>query len=333
MSFPARWSCPGSLLIAGEYGITEEGGFGIAVAAGPLARAAAVPAGALSVRGLWAGGRSDWSPSDGADGTPAAAAYEACRPDPTVPAAMTVDTTEFFRAGGMKTGYGSSAAAALLCCRLFSPDAPTGTVVDSAVRAHRAFQGGRGSGYDVLASAYGGTGRFVGGQSPSWTPIEWPRKDELEAWVVHAPKPVSTGGAVARFEEWRRSDTIGSGSLLSRSDAAVDELIGLIENGADPAAVIVRLRGLSAVSREIGEAIGVSAVPFLPEGLSGILTDGSRTDAAVKCLGAGNETALIVSIRGGLAPLERRALERAVRYGLASLLVIHEKGLAEETCE
>ncbi len=61
-----------------------------------------------------------------------------------------LDTSAFYL-DNQKLGLGSSAAlTAALCRALATPDTP---VIDAAMRAHRAFQGGRGSGADVALSA------------------------------------------------------------------------------------------------------------------------------------------------------------------------------------
>src|SRR4030042_1902847 len=46
-----------------------------------------------------------------------------------------------------------------------APPAPA-AVLEAALAAHRRAQGGRGSGYDVLASFHGGAGLFAGGGRP-----------------------------------------------------------------------------------------------------------------------------------------------------------------------
>lgn len=69
---------------------------------------------------------------------------------------LTCDVSELYEEG-IKLGLGSSAASAVaICAAVLGNDDPQ-AVFPTALRAHRAFQGGRGSGADVAASTYGGT--------------------------------------------------------------------------------------------------------------------------------------------------------------------------------
>jgi phosphomevalonate kinase len=75
------------------------------------------------------------------------------------PGSAVVDTSAFF-AGGVKLGIGSSAAVAVVAtgAALVAAGAPLAPaqVASLACRAHEAFQGGLGSGADVLAATEGG---------------------------------------------------------------------------------------------------------------------------------------------------------------------------------
>jgi phosphomevalonate kinase len=80
-----------------------------------------------------------------------------------------VDTRELAAADGMKLGLGSSAAATVAAagvmrarvgCDLDDAEERR-TLLDLCVAAHRAAQGGRGSGADVAASIYGGLARVA----------------------------------------------------------------------------------------------------------------------------------------------------------------------------
>ena len=341
------WTCPGSLLIAGEYRITEEGGRGLAVAAGPVGRAFREPSEEPSVRSLWPGGgwegqiitpemlRGDSLAAAALREMPAAdsseirASSSLKAPGPVF--TITVDTTGFFREDGSKLGYGSSAAACILLCRSFAPTMETEKAAHAAIRAHRAWQGGRGSGYDVLASAFGGTGLFIGGREPSWDQLSWPV--HLKTWIIHAPEAVRTPRAVSLYKQWRMECPDESEKLLSRSDELVNGLTRIFKTESESADTSVPeiLRELSDIGRILGEKIGVPAEPVLPEGLTGILQDQTRKNIAAKCLGAGNETILLAALPDSLTKTEQAALDSAIDAGTATPLLLRKEGIRRES--
>ncbi|MEO9014351.1 MAG: hypothetical protein ABI275_03425, partial [Terrimesophilobacter sp.] len=97
--------------------------------------------------------------------------------------AISIDSSDL-RAGGHKLGLGSSAAVAVALtaalARAVGLQLDRGEVFDLANAAHRAAQGGAGSGGDVAASTYGGVLRYVRDATP--TPLIWP--DGLTMLVV-----------------------------------------------------------------------------------------------------------------------------------------------------
>ena len=86
------------------------------------------------------------------------------------PAKNIVMDTRAFTEDGEKTGIGSSAAltVALVACLRESDD-----VLGKSLLAHRAFQGGKGSGVDVATAVRGGLVEFEM-QSQSVTSLAWP---------------------------------------------------------------------------------------------------------------------------------------------------------------
>lgn len=94
--------------------------------------------------------------------------------------------TRAFSDGGTKTGIGSSAA---LTVALAAGLGGTDDVLEEALQAHRAFQGGAGSGVDIAAAVHGGLIHY---EMPSRTvrSLEWP--DGLEMRVLWTGVPAST---------------------------------------------------------------------------------------------------------------------------------------------
>ena len=106
-------------------------------------------------------------------------------------------------------GLGSSAAVAvsvsfaLLTCDEVVPSLDL--VFRTALRAHRAAQGGRGSGYDIAASTFGGIGLFQGGLNPRYDRLSVGPDNLL---MIMGDRSLATPTAVGCYETWtkRRPD-------------------------------------------------------------------------------------------------------------------------------
>ncbi|RKX89443.1 MAG: hypothetical protein DRP70_03670 [Spirochaetes bacterium] len=347
---PQHWSAPGSLLIAGEYLITEEGGCGVALAAGgrsylesELSKRGVPGDSDLKMEGYWPNGGEKWSPQDGDSPTLAAAVWKQCRNSGhgtkgegnAVSGRMVVDTSEFYDKRGRKLGFGSSAAAALLYSRglLYSAPAKSLQPADCALRAHSSWQGGRGSGYDVLTSAYGGAGRFTGGVQPKWDTLSWPDDSEspriLESWLIKGAEAVKSPDAVSRFQRWQNSKK-NSYHLISEISEITENLSNLLLGGMDstPGKILESIHRLAISGIQLGEEIGVPAKPLIP-GVPDIPLY-RRGSLALKCLGAGNESILLLFIPGGLSSDEIKSLKGLQERGLAVPLKVEHEGLRSE---
>lgn len=129
-----------------------------------------------------------------------------------LPAALdvTIDSTAFLRntdePGDHKLGLGSSAAVAValtaaLAIAVGLP-ADRESVFELALAAHRAAQGGTGSGGDVAASVFGGLIEYTRDELPVQLP--WPRLLRMMAVVTGTGS--STTKLVARVAEYERGD-------------------------------------------------------------------------------------------------------------------------------
>lgn len=277
-----RLTAPGNLLLLGEYAVVEAGGLGIAMAAGPRLTVSVGAGRELTVTGTWGEHTVIW-PGPGSE---LLGAVIAQFPAPGS-ADVRVDSASFFAAGD-KRGFGSSAAVAVgLTAALRAAaglPADREGVFATALRAHREFQGGRGSGYDVAASTYGGIGLFRGGSEPRWTALELPWLPPFG--VVAAGGPVRTPGAIARYRRWKDEQPEAAAAFLERSNGAVAEFAGA-GGWTSACRAFERCRELGL---ELGEAIGVSAEVSFPPGTVG------------KAVGAGAELAVVVDV-AGLEPL------------------------------
>jgi phosphomevalonate kinase len=280
-------SVPGNLLLAGEYAVLEPGGLGITVAVERRVRIRVRQAHDLEIVGSWGGEAVRWR-REGRDPSPLfdAVVREVARVASLPDIAVAVDSSAFFAAPDRKIGYGSSAAVAVgvaaALLRGTSPALPAEEIVfRAALAAHRAFQGGRGSGYDVATSLYGGTGVFKGGESPVWRPepIVWLRG----ASVFRGVHSVATSGATARYREWTRRDPAAARRFLEESAGGVHALLA----APDAVSAASALAGLRDLGLRLGEAIGVSAAIEPPPELR-------QAGGVWKALGAGNEIGIFL---------------------------------------
>jgi phosphomevalonate kinase len=291
----AQVSVPANLLLLGEYAVLEEGGLGVTIAAEPRVVALIYPADELVISGSWGSQRIDWPNSDGRTLFDCVLRAAAARLGGSVggmsrlPLRVEIDSSAFYGHEGAKSGFGSSAAvAAALTYTLLAAAAPEEDLLTrtftTALEAHRAFQDGRGSGYDVAASVFGGIGRFVGGRMPRFRQVdpEW-----LPTMAVFRGKsPVKTPGAVEKYGQWRAANRDEAEGFLAESNRCVDGFLA--------SADWEEAKGWFEAARELGlslgEKIGVHADLEIPPGFAG---------APVKALGAGNEIGLVFLHEGG----------------------------------
>ncbi len=207
---------PGNILLCGEYAILKEGGIGIAMACLPQAGAKAwkVDSPSSVIHATTGVGRRSLDTATDIANPPFVIRIfrhlvEQMRREGKYPPPLEIeiDTREFFD-GGRKRGMGSSAAATLLLAGLimaavYEPhELSRDSIAKAAVDAHRAAQGTRGSGYDVLTSCYGSTGLFTGGAHPRWRalPPEHP-VNQTRLFTFPGPRQVDSKEAVRRYHK------------------------------------------------------------------------------------------------------------------------------------
>lgn len=122
------------------------------------------------------------------------------------PCRIELDSDAFYlghASARVKLGLGSSAAltVALLGALHAGANLPPPTL-DQGIRAHRAIQGGHGSGIDVAASLAGGLSRFqVEGDRAHVLPMALPAG--LRWCCVYSGRPASTGAMLSKIAAWR----------------------------------------------------------------------------------------------------------------------------------
>jgi phosphomevalonate kinase len=266
-------------------------------------------------------------------------------------AGITVDTGVFFDRRGRKLGFGSSAAAALLfACGLTDAEnagkpgirgeaAGEGhperdLIVRISLDAHRHWQGGRGSGYDILSSAAGGAGLFTGGPDPTRTSIPWPVS--LNAWIIRGAEAVSSPGAVRIYQRWKgqQGRTGEPIPILKDMNDRIWTLVSLLTSGVEVTNLLEPIHELACLGADLGRELGIPALPDLPGVFSSADKPWYRPGRSVtKCLGAGDETVLLLSVPDGLSHKERQTVKRLEEEGRAAPLSFEKEGLRLERDE
>ena len=330
-------AAPGSVLLLGEYAVTEPDGPGVAMAIDPQVRATLTPGGSPRILGRMGARRFTWTPKR-CDSPLFAALVAECGPPAGT---ITVDSTEFAGPHG-KLGLGSSAAVVVAVAALLAEprqaaecasasgsgesgassdddaggadrseagrigprgELPTGgaagrdagrrRVFAAALAAHRAAQGGRGSGYDVATSVWGGVVQFSGGRTPHALPH---RSRALPAlYLVQGAAPLETPAALARYREWRQREPDAANRFVLRSREVVEQFLAADDATACCAAIFAG----GELIRWLGARIGVAVEP--PE-LRRRLDRLRARGWAAKPVGAGGELGIAAAPAGTRPP-------------------------------
>ena len=313
-------SVPANVLVAGEYAITAAGGLGIALAVEPRAYARVERSDdSLYVVGIGARSAETHWPDQSAPLIDAVVrTFREITPFEPAELAATiwVDTSQLYHAGtGGKLGLGSSAAATVLIVAalytLASGSPPRlDELIDTAVKAHRAANHGRGSGYDVITSACGGTVLFCGGATPTWQPVDDLLQLDDEHLQLHRWKlrrSVASSRAVERFETYFPAHSQMYTDVLTENEAVIRSMLA--------ARTWRRYFQTVGAARALGERIGAEiGVPAsLPVGAC------HHCDGWIaKASGAGNELALVFSLPHSKRPIPSGSVPLSVaRHGLS----------------
>ncbi len=321
-----RLTVPGNILIAGEYAVLEEGGLGLAAAVEPRLEVSSSPAARLRISGIFGESSAEWPAGGSETGLlrhcvrHMAETRNGFLPE-KLPLHLFIDSSAFYAGRGRKRGLGSSAAVVValitaldLAFRRYgdSPvpaDSDARSLLEDCVTVHRQFQGGRGSGYDVAASLFGGVGLFSGGRKPSWRPAEasWLR-EPAGLRLVEGEKAVRTRSAVAAYESWKHTHTERAHRYLSASNAAVAALAGTTSRRE----ALAHLRELKRAAADLGNEIGFPADAAAPP--PGWLC---------KSAGAGNETVICLKESGSSEqPVSTAAPGEPLQIALTGVQII-----------
>jgi len=199
-----RASAPGKLMLAGEYVVALRGSPALAVTVNRR----------LSVE-ITPEARKSWlvtSPGLGLKDAPLKSVpvlAEVIARLPGIPSGGRIKVVSELGEGADKPGLGGSAA---LCAAAFvalwrASGASGEPDREIAIAAHRAAQGGRGSGYDVAAALAGGVTLFEPGRNGSPSHVQavtWPKG--LWGGVFRTGRGAKTTELLARVQSWQAED-------------------------------------------------------------------------------------------------------------------------------
>lgn len=279
-------TAPGKMLLTGEYAVLLDAP-AVAMAIGGPARATVQPSANAC---LLSGGQRfayslenselAWKDRDPGDaGRLPTAVLLACHrrwPEADLAMAIELDTSAFQAIGpdgrSAKLGLGSSAALVVALvggiAAAIDLQVDAHELRDCCLAAHRAFQGQRGSGVDVLAAFGGGLQlcRQMGGQ-PRAATIAWP--DALHLLPVWTGKAASTPALIARFDAFR-----------ARDPAAFENCLNALRERAELAAAAWQRGDADRVMRTVRD-YGEATRKLDRAGDVGIWTDEHRELAAL----------------------------------------------------
>ena len=281
-------TAPANLLLMGEYAVTESGGLGIAMAIEPRATVTVGSAEAFSGESIMGGRPIPIDFEDKRELVPWIFTHMKERGLLDVERLsrlhILVDSSAFFDLWGRKLGLGSSASVTVALCAslLIASGARYEQAVeclpDLALEMHRGYQGGRGSGYDVLASCYGGVGEFCGGDRPTWNPIDLPWLPEL--YLYRGDQAIKSRDAIGSYDRWKKLAPGEYDAFFDESNQTVKQF-----STADSwRAGKEIMRKACDIGIRLGKNIGIDA--SIPEKL---MRTCNGIDLECKSLGAGNE--------------------------------------------
>ena len=223
-----RVTAPGKAVIVGEYAVLR-GATAVVMAVDRRASVRVRPSRSARscvvtpghAEGRWefdvTAGKVEWAETAG----PAIieAVVTVVKDPQDMPLDISIDTATFRdAASGNKLGLGSSAAATTALVAALAPaETDDNNLVRLAAKAHRALQGGMGSGIDIAASCAGGTVAFARDAGITGR-IAWPA--ELHYRFFFSGRPASTRDAISRTAGIADSDSAWRRLVASADSAA-----------------------------------------------------------------------------------------------------------------
>ncbi len=273
-----RTEAPGKVILIGEYAVLF-GASALVASVGRCARVSFEPAQSfsLSALGLTVNARTSQELRE-RDQRLALVASVLDEVDEALPSArISIDTTDFYD-GGVKLGFGSSAAVAVALAdalRRARGERPTSELLfRDAHRAHRRAQGGVGSGIDIAASAYGGVLAYQAPRGEESVPrrvrtLPWPEK--LRWAVVFTGRSASTPQLIGAVNALQARAPERATSLIDTLSEQSEAGVRAFESG-DPQAFLRCVESFREALSALGKAAHIA-----------IVSDSHRQKEAVAC--------------------------------------------------
>ena len=158
----------------------------------------------------------------------------------------------------------------------------------------------------------------------------WLGRKNILGCLIRGPSPISSASAVERYSRWAAKAANEAAALRSRMDETLMAVFHQLTSGEGSDEVFSHFAELGRLGARLGDGIGVPARPHIPRGLGQDILGGTRSGAAVKCAGAGDELTLLLYREGALSRREIGILNRLAAGGGAMFLRVEKRGLSVE---
>lgn len=274
-------SAPGKLMLAGEYVVVECGVPALAVAVDRRINVEIAP----ESRRTWLVTSQGLGLHDAPLKSVPVLAEVVARVN-GIPSGGRITVTSQLGEGPNKPGLGGSAA---LCAAAFTAlwqlsGAEGPPSLELAIAAHRAAQGGLGSGYDVATALTGGVTLFhpaADGASARVERLEWPQG--LHAAVFQTHQGAQTQELLIRMQAWREEDEESYESCIVPLAAETEAFIKAFSSGD----VLQILDGASQVQEELAMMDRIGELGILSGGQAQLLGAIEDAGAIGRTAGAG----------------------------------------------
>lgn len=195
---------PGNLLLFGEYAITYPGGLGISAATEEKLIVTCAPATQLKISGRYGKEYFNWTKGKEYPNPLIQHIVMSLNVYPALH--IDLDSSQFYYPDGTKKGFGSSAAVTIGLLYALS-EGKFETIEQlrkQALKLHRDFQGGKGSGYDIFTSCMGGVGLFTGGEFPSWKSLDSVLFENI--YLLRGSRSCDTRSAIKQLKQFEAAN-------------------------------------------------------------------------------------------------------------------------------
>ncbi|TVS10795.1 MAG: hypothetical protein EA419_09845 [Wenzhouxiangella sp.] len=229
---------------------------------------------------------------------------------------LSIDTSELHdvaSGNAIKLGLGSSAAvtvALTAALRAFLDGTGTQPNPEDLLAAHRAGQGGRGSGIDLAASIHGGVLAYrLTASGPEVETLSWP--SDWPLGFVWSGVAASTGSFLQRYSRWQAANPAAAESLGRELDACARAALAALR-AADLEVLMICVNCYRRLMGRIGDQIQAAVMDSRHRELAGLV--GEAGSAYKPCGAGGGDVGVMLALDAGrLAQARARVLQAGYR--------------------